>query len=141
VSTTLNLPKLQFKLLYKYIIFQWQQGDLPTTQPTSHLVCLATCIATPGDAFFDFIPSKFGSCAPKWSNAFKWYIDHVFNTVYHKITGNSMLQWTDHINFFGHIAKKVAEVPVSVQQIVNGILMTLTCAVICDSNVSYLWVY
>jgi hypothetical protein len=24
---------------------------------------------------------------------------------------------------------------------VNGILMTLTCAVICDSNVSYLWVY
>jgi hypothetical protein len=95
------------------------------------LVCL-TCIAT-GDAFYDFIPAKFGGSTPKWSIAFKWFIDHVFITFYHKITGNSMLQWTGHIDSFQSvIAKKVAEVPVSVWRRVNGIETILTYAVTCD---------
>jgi hypothetical protein len=94
-------------------------------------VCL-TRIAT-GDVFYDFIPSKFGGAAPKWSDAFKWFIDHVFTTFYHKITGNSTPKWTDHIDFFRTvIANKVAEVPVSVWRIVNGVVTTLTYAVICD---------
>jgi hypothetical protein len=87
-----------------------------------------------GEAFYDFIPSKFGGGpAAKWSKAFKWFIDHTFNTFYHKITGNSMLQWTGHVDFFRTvITNKVAEVPVSVRRIVNGVETTLTYAVTCD---------
>jgi hypothetical protein len=95
------------------------------------LVCL-TRIAT-GNNFYDFIPCKFGGSAAKWSIAFKWFIDHLFLTFYHKITGNSMLQWTGHIIFFRSvIANKVAEVPVSIRRIVNGIETTLTYSVTCD---------
>jgi hypothetical protein len=95
------------------------------------IVCL-TRIAT-GDAFYDFIPAKFGGSAAKWSYAFKWFIDHVFLTFYHKITGNSMLQWSGYIDSFRTlIANKVAEVPVSIQRVVNGVQTTLTYRVNCD---------
>jgi hypothetical protein len=44
-----------------------------------------------------------------------------------------MLQWTGHINSFRSIiANKVAEVPVSIRRIVNGVETTLTYSVTCD---------
>ena len=44
-----------------------------------------------------------------------------------------MIQWTDEIDYFRTvIANKVAEVPVSIRRIVNGVETTLTYAVICD---------
>jgi hypothetical protein len=76
-------------LLLHLCIPEW----LPSTATASRwvftgeevlLVCL-TRIAT-GDAFYDLIPSKFGGAAPNWSDAFTWFIDHVFTTFYHEIT-------------------------------------------------------
>jgi hypothetical protein len=96
------------------------------------LLVALTRIAT-GDAFYDFVPSKFGGPAAKWSDAFKWFINQIFFTFYHKITGNSMLQWIDHIDYFRTvIGNKVAAVPVSIRRIVNGVETVLTYNVVVD---------
>jgi hypothetical protein len=142
-----RFTKAQLHLLLLHLrIPEWLPGTASRWVFTGEevlIVCL-TRIAT-GDAFYDFIPSKFGGAAPKWSDAFKWFIEHVFHTFYHKITGNSMLQWTDHINFFRSvIANKVAEVPVSVRRIVNRVVTSDDFDLrrhLRHCNVSYLWVY
>jgi hypothetical protein len=130
-----RFTKAQLHLLYLHLrIPEWLPSTASRYIFTGEEVLLValTRIAT-GDAFYDFIPSKFGGDGAKWSDAFKWFINHIFLTFYHKITGNSMLQWIDHIEYFRTvIANKVATVPVSIRRIVNGVETVLTYYVVVD---------
>jgi hypothetical protein len=62
------------------------------------IVCL-TRIAT-GDPWTRLIPSHFGGNARRWSIAFRWFINHIYITFYHKISGRSIEGWIDNIQEF-----------------------------------------
>jgi len=62
------------------------------------------------------VESKFGGSATRWSEAFKWFIEHIYFTFYHRITGNSMTLWLDKIDEFRRkICYKVNADPVRVR--------------------------
>jgi hypothetical protein len=72
------------------------------------IICLSR-LAT-GDPWTRLIPSHFGGDPRRWSVAFCWFIDHLFVSFYHKISGQSIEGWIDQIYEFkksilGRLAK------------------------------------
>ena len=72
------------------------------------IVCL-TRFAT-GDPWTRLIPSHFGGEVRRWSFAFRWFVDHLFITFFHKISGRSIEGWIGHMDVFkrsilGRLAK------------------------------------
>lgn len=64
----------------------------------------------------ELVESKFGGSSTRWSEAFNWFVDHVYFTFYHRITGDSMRLWINRIDEFRtRICHKVNSEPVSVQ--------------------------
>jgi hypothetical protein len=62
------------------------------------IVCLAK-VAT-GDTWTRLIPGYFGGDVRRWSKGFRWFVDHLFTTFYHKISGESIELWLGQIEVF-----------------------------------------
>lgn len=62
------------------------------------IFCLSK-IAT-GDLRHRLIPNYFSGELFRWSEGYKWFINFLFGTFYHKILGNSMKCWTKHLTHF-----------------------------------------
>ena len=58
-----------------------------------------TKIAT-GVPWVGLIRHWFGGNPDHWCYAFAWFIDHLFVTFFHKISGGSMNQWMGNIHDF-----------------------------------------
>jgi hypothetical protein len=64
----------------------------------------------------ELVESKFGGNSTRWSEAFKWFVDHIYFTFYHRISGDSMRLWIHKIDEFRRaICHKVNADPVRVQ--------------------------
>ena len=78
------------------------------------IVCLSR-IAT-GDPWCRLIPSNFGGGLSRWSDGFEWFINYLFETFYHKITGNSMKMWVAEMDEFRRVIhKKVTKIPCEIE--------------------------
>jgi len=55
------------------------------------IICLSK-IAT-GDPWTRLIPGYFGGDVRRWSEGFRWFINHLFCNFYHKISGESIQLW------------------------------------------------
>jgi hypothetical protein len=89
----------------RLLLAHWRIPDVIITQQrhrfTSEeilIVCLAK-IAT-GIPWTRLIPDNFGGDVRRWSWGFRWFINHLFVTFYHKISGRSIEIWLDHIYEF-----------------------------------------
>ncbi len=63
-----------------------------------------------GDPWTRLIPGNFGGNVRRWSAAFRWFIEHIFITFYHKISGSSIEMWiADIFNFKQAILDRLAQ--------------------------------
>ena len=65
----------------------------------------------------------FGRSSDDWHGLLAFFIDNIYSTFYHKITGNSLQMWTDSDtvdNFREVIWRKTRVSPCSVQKWLNG---------------------
>jgi hypothetical protein len=63
------------------------------------LIVCSSKIAT-GDPWTCLIPGYFGGDVRRWSEAFRWFINHLFCNFYHKISGESIELWLGQMIFF-----------------------------------------
>ena len=49
-------------------------------------------------SWYRLIRGWFGGSPDHWCYAFGWFIDYIFVTFYHKISGNSMMLWVNQID-------------------------------------------
>ena len=78
------------------------------------IICLAR-IAT-GDPWCRLIPGNFGGGISRWSSGFEWFINYLFETFYHKISGKSMNMWVDDMDEFRTVIhRKVTDIPCEIE--------------------------
>jgi len=93
--------------------YLWTRNRYRFTGEEVLIFCL-TRIAL-GLDFTELVASKFGGSSTRWSEAFKWFIEHLYFTFYHRITGNSMMLWIEKIDEFRRvICYKVNAEPVEI---------------------------
>jgi hypothetical protein len=62
------------------------------------IVCVAK-IAT-GDPWIRLIPGYFGGDVRRWSFGIRWFVNHLFNHFYHKISGHPIEMWLPEVQNF-----------------------------------------
>jgi hypothetical protein len=89
----------------RLLLAHWRIPDVIVTQQRQRftgeeilLVCLAKNAT--GIPWTRLIPDNFGGDVRQWSWGFRWFINHLFVTFYHKISGRSIEIWLDHIDEF-----------------------------------------
>jgi hypothetical protein len=63
---------------------------------------LIVCVAknATGDPWIRLIPGYFGGDVRRWSFGFRWFVNHLFNHFYHKISGRSIEMWLPEVQNF-----------------------------------------
>ena len=56
-----------------------------------------------GDPWNCLIPFHFGGGISQWSEAFEWFINHIFILFYNKISGTSLQKWAGEMDEFRRI--------------------------------------
>ena len=65
-----------------------------------------------GDPWYIIIPNSFGGGLSRGSEGFEWFINCLYETFYHKISGNSMNDWMDDMDEFRTVIhRKVTDLP------------------------------
>jgi hypothetical protein len=74
-----------------------------------------------GMAWYRLIRGWFGGNPDYWCYAFGWFIDYIFVTFYHKISGNSMMLWVNQIDEMRKsIWEKMKTAPCQVERFFEG---------------------